>query len=650
MTHVPAEVDENINIVMAVNLKFYIFILFFLPGVFFAQTSYDSYLQGLNLIEEKKYDEAKVKLKEAISLSENEDTSKIYFELGKLETILNNPVAALSNYKKAIEQDQNFVEALYEMAYTLETLNRKSEAEKIWRDIVNKDPSKIDAWMQLASLLEERGAYQEALTVYSNILSIESRYSPAEMGFYSILTALGRCDDALLNLNKISFEKVEDCGLVMITANCFRRNGRTNESLAIIKKFLDKCEEGSLEQNILLSVLAEHYYLMNREDECMNLLKKIEFLSPELSIAKRELTGEDLTNALNDAVLFGQDLIQHPVSLWAIPKILLKMKRQNDAYEIFLNIADVADSMGDDDMCIRSLMESRKYAPTNSISHLIMLSLFFANRGYEEETFKVLNELLNTPCDCKGHAEKFRVLFSFRITEDAKKEAIEYTQCSSSNVESLVMLSLCLLDEGKYEESLNLSKKILREDPENTLGNAFAGYSLFGLFKFEDAILYLEKARTLSPTNHSILFYLAQCYDRLNRKDDAINLMTEAVNLKNDDPVYLNYLGYLMADSGKSLDKAIEYIRKALEAEPENFYYLDSLGWAYFKQSNFKEALALMLKAVEYMEKSKKSESVIYEHTGDVFNALNKKREAKKFWRKALSLDEENDNLKKKCR
>jgi tetratricopeptide (TPR) repeat protein len=57
----------------------------------------------------------------------------------------------------------------------------------------------------------------------------------------------------------------------------------------------------------------------------------------------------------------------------------------------------------------------------------------------------------------------------------------------------------------------------------------------------------------------------------------------------------------MYAQRGEHLDEAISLIKKALEFEPENGAYMDSLGWAYFKKGMLKEALFNLEKAQEVM-------------------------------------------------
>ncbi len=84
-------------------------------------------------------------------------------------------------------------------------------------------------------------------------------------------------------------------------------------------------------------------------------------------------------------------------------------------------------------------------------------------------------------------------------------------------------------------------------------------------------------------------------------------------------------------------------IKKALEAEPENGAYLDSLGWFYFKKGNFKEALAYLEKAADLI-----IDPVVYDHLGDVFSKLGNFASARLNWEKSLKIDAQQEEVKAK--
>jgi len=85
--------------------------------------------------------------------------------------------------------------------------------------------------------------------------------------------------------------------------------------------------------------------------------------------------------------------------------------------------------------------------------------------------------------------------------------------------------------------------------------------------------------------------------DNLSREilDDVIEKLTKVVSLTHE-PLYTNYLGYILIDHEIDINKGIEYIKDVLKIQPDSAYYLDSLAWGYYKLGKCKEAYTIMKK------------------------------------------------------
>ena len=101
------------------------------------------------------------------------------------------------------------------------------------------------------------------------------------------------------------------------------------------------------------------------------------------------------------------------------------------------------------------------------------------------------------------------------------------------------------------------------------------------------------------------------------------------------DPLHapsLNYLGYMLAERGDRLDEAIQLISRALQADPHNGSYLDSLGWAWFKKGDAAKATDTLQQAAGQLPRN----SVVQDHYGDVLLALKDRNGAAAAWERAL--------------
>jgi len=94
----------------------------------------------------------------------------------------------------------------------------------------------------------------------------------------------------------------------------------------------------------------------------------------------------------------------------------------------------------------------------------------------------------------------------------------------------------------------------------------------------------------------------------------------------------MNYLGYMLADRNVRLQEAHDLIQKALDQEPNNGAYLDSMGWVYFRQNRLPEAEQSLRRALQTMS----TDPTVHDHLGDVYFHEGKTREAIAQWQTSL--------------
>ncbi len=101
-----------------------------------------------------------------------------------------------------------------------------------------------------------------------------------------------------------------------------------------------------------------------------------------------------------------------------------------------------------------------------------------------------------------------------------------------------------------------------------------------------------------------------------------------------NDESAMNDLGYLWADANKNLGRARRMIRAAVDAEPGNMAYRDSLGWVLFRQGKYAEAVAELEKAAA----DKDPDGAVLDHLGDAYQKAGRHDKAVAAWRKAVAL------------
>ena len=121
-------------------------------------------------------------------------------------------------------------------------------------------------------------------------------------------------------------------------------------------------------------------------------------------------------------------------------------------------------------------------------------------------------------------------------------------------------------------------------------------------------------------------------YERSNQWEKAEKDFLYALELSPQQPLVLNYLGYTWIDYGVNLEKAESFIREAIKLRPKDGYFIDSLGWAYYRQGKYDLAVLELEKAVGLIP----NDPVINDHLGDALFRAGYYNEAKYQWNRAL--------------
>jgi len=188
---------------------------------------------------------------------------------------------------------------------------------------------------------------------------------------------------------------------------------------------------------------------------------------------------------------------------------------------------------------------------------------------------------------------------------------------------------------GKADQGIALVEKTVKEHADEP--NAYV--TLAQVYSEADrgpqAVKVLQDAQTRFPDNDLIAFELGAVFDKQKRYADAEQAFRRLLERDPQNAAALNYLGYMLADRGERLDESVGYLKKALEIEPGNGSYLDSLGWAYFKKDSLDLAEQNLRQAADQL----RTNSVIQEHYGEVLFKLGRYNDAIAAWTRALNGD-----------
>jgi tetratricopeptide (TPR) repeat protein len=166
---------------------------------------------------------------------------------------------------------------------------------------------------------------------------------------------------------------------------------------------------------------------------------------------------------------------------------------------------------------------------------------------------------------------------------------------------------------------------------------------------FDGAVARLEELLIEKPNDDELLYNMGVVYGEAERIDESIEYMRRALEQNPDNASALNYIGYTWAERGINLDEAESMIARAIELRPEDGYIADSLGWVYYMRARplvehgrHGEARGYIERALEELERADDltgGDPVVSEHIGDTYLLLDEKQRALDKFEEALRLE-----------
>ena len=99
---------------------------------------------------------------------------------------------------------------------------------------------------------------------------------------------------------------------------------------------------------------------------------------------------------------------------------------------------------------------------------------------------------------------------------------------------------------------------------------------------------------------------------------------------------------YSWLERDYKIDEAMEMLKIAYNSKNNDPYFIDSIGWAYFLIDEYEEAEKYIKRAVELMP----DDPIVNDHYGDILWKLNRKIQARYFWKNVLSFEDTDEDIR----
>ena len=498
---------------------------------------------------------------------------------------------ALATYQKVLNFDPGLSELALRVAALLSRQEDFPRAIDVLKDAIKAKPKEAGPYLQLSFIYAKYLKKTEQAVKYANqAIVLDPLNFEAYQRLYEIEAAAGQPQKALTALDRAANVKSDDpafwirLGKLYATIVFKTETEPKPDDIKRVNGFFDKAVANASDDSTALKDAADYYAASQQIQEAIPLYLKVLELQPDDLNAREKLaTGFVLTNQRDKAIEMLQEIIK-------------KQPTKYQPYDLLAQLFDEgARALERANQPEQAKAQFAKAAANYEQSLLI-------NPG-RANTYLRLAELLIVP---------------MKDSERAVKLLTEARQRFPTAPEFTYFLAIAQREAKRPKEAV---------------------------ISFEEA---LNEAQTSNDEVLNARFYFdyGAAADQAGLYEKAADLFRKSISLDptNAAEAY-NYVAFMWAEHNLHLDEAEDMIGRALQFDPNNGAYLDTLGWIHFRKGKFEDAVTELLRAAQNLTRP---DPIVFEHIGDAYSKLNRVPQALDFWQKAIALSPDNKLLAEK--
>jgi tetratricopeptide (TPR) repeat protein len=585
--------------------------------------------------------------KKALELDPN--NSLIHSEMAESYLKNNRVREAVDSAEKAIQSNPNNVEAhkllsgIYiqmigranaQQPPNPETVNN---AIREFEEIVRIDPTEQQAFLMLGRLYQIKGDRNKATEIYKAFLGIEPGSEEGVTALAKLQMEAGNNKEAAGLLEEFINQRPESAAALETLGQAYSELEQFGKAADAFKR-ASTLDPDDIE---LKKSEAQALFLADNLDEASALYQELAAADPDDGLARLRLgqiyrrqmkfgpARENLLKAAQsfpdsievefNLVLLDRDEGRIEDGLKRVNDILKKTERPNGRYN-----------------------DGEKQNRRLFLTHQALLNTTLGNYN---EAIRAFTEIKSITDEKDGRIDAL-IIDTYRTAKNPDK-ALQYCEqalLEVPNSRQLQMLHAELIAEkGRVDEGVKALQKMSKgNDDDLEILTVITGIYQRAK-KFDEAQNILNTAMQRFPQNEEVYFLQGALYEKQKKFNDAEKSFRKALELDRENPAVLNYLGFILADRGLKLEEAAILTKKAVDSDPTNGAYLDSLGWVYFKMNRMDLAEQYLKKAVIFTN----SDPDIHDHLGDLYFKTNRYEEARMEWNRSIQLSTEQDYIDK---
>jgi tetratricopeptide (TPR) repeat protein len=450
-------------------------------------------------------------------------------------------------------------------------------------------------------------------------------------------------------------------GITVSMAECYWKLGKVDKSEDLLLKAI-KLEPDDIEAR---EMLANQYIYRNQQNKAIEQFSILVDLAPKgdakYIIALGKLTLAE--NKINEAIAY-----------------FIK------AYETDPNRIDILEEAANLSLRSRQLDQARDLykklinIDKNNAYYLSTYIDLIVMRGDYDNGVIALESLVDLEGETTERLSQLGILY-YKLGNSLKAKPLfeKLVEMGDTDATVLHFLSSIYLEQNKLDSAIVIAYRLMdhfpsdprgyldaamvelnRENPSgaidilNPVSEKFQkefsiqyllGSSYQQLEEYDKATKLLRRSLTIYPDSRGARHTLAIASDAMQHWSESDSLYEGLIASDTNDVQALNNYSYSLVERNIQLKKSLVMSKKAIDMEPDNAAYLDTIGWIYYKLNNAQKALYYIRRSIELEDEN----AVVLEHLGDVLIATDDTEEARTIYLRALDLDKDNELLKQKA-
>jgi tetratricopeptide (TPR) repeat protein len=473
--------------------------------------------------------------------------------------------------------------------------------EKMYSLVFTHEPS-LTTGIKLAQTRIALGKLKEAEHTARKLSVLYPETSSSHILLSSIFTLKGESENALRILEKSYQSFPNDEGIVLRYALVLIQKGDSLGALQVTQKFLSQNPPSAP-----LLLHAAKLHIQNNEPQqgkkyLLDLLKlnadQIDALS---MLADLSLDRKNYTEAEQ---YYAQILERDPTHWTTIQNclhIFMQAKKYTHAQNILLKAESVSDSSN----------------PLPYEFKLQLAKLFFLNKQYDTAQLRFESLYIE-------NKDKNELSYYIGLCQEGMKNYFLAAQTLS-----IVHPSSGLYDEAFKRSIVNLINSgdfasvqarldfLVQKEHKNQDEYVFLSSVYVLLRRYKEAIQCVSEGLKIYPEGKELLLKQALYLEYTHSKEASLGAIKSLIEKHPNYGEALNWYGYSLIQQKHHLPYAISLLKRAIHTDPENPFYLDSLGWAYFRAKQDKMALKFITQAHDL----EPEEPVILSHLAELYTS-----------------------------